>query len=215
MEIPLPKNFTSIQANEFNLRKFQQEEIISLDWQLRKPAYKKGGNLIFSFLQGLSISISPGKIIFAKKITNNTVDLVKIVQQFISKFNHYHYSRSQIVLRRFITLPNQENCGAKFIQNHLLNGLQWEVLGKKPIKRQINYFYQNHLYDLNINVLDLPIRNKKIESKSCLFFRGIFEYKPNLDQKKNPNNYFLAVIEKYSENISIFNQIVENDLLNN
>ena len=234
MKISLPKNFdppkplkiydyqdvaiilfaSSIQSKQFSLKILQQEEVIPLDWQLRKPAQQKGGSSSFSFLQGLNISIFPGKIIFAKKVTNTTVDLPKIVQQFLSKFNSYNYSRAQMIFRRLITLPNKENSAANFIQHNLLNGLDWDILGQKPIKRQVNYFYKNSPYDLTINVLDLQIKNKKINAKSCLFFRGIFNYKPNLDHEKKQNNYFLSVVEKYPENITLFNQIVENDLLN-
>ena len=234
MKIPLPKNFdppkpfkiydyqdvaiilfaSSIQSRQFSLKILQQEEVIPLDWQLRKPTQQKDGSLSFSFLQGLNITIFQGKIVFAKKLTNTTVDLPQIIQRFLSKFNSYNYSRSQMIFRRFITLPNQENSATKFIQNKLLNGLQWEILGKKAIKRQVNYYYKNYPYDLTINVVDLPIKNKKIDAKSCLFFRGIFNYKPNLAHEKNKNNDFLAMVEKYPENTTLFNQIVDNDLLN-
>ena len=234
MKIPLPKNFnppqplkiydyqdvafiiftSALQFNDFSLQVFQNEQIIPSDWQLTNSSPNKGKFVNFSFLEGLNITIFSNKVVFVKKVNNTFVDLESIVSQFIGKFNSYNYHRSQAIVRRFISLPNkQKNSGADFIQNKLLNGVVWKVKGKKPQKQQINYNYQNSSYSLTLNVLDLPIKNKNIQSKSCLFFRGVFNYKPRSTLIISQNQQIISTVQQLPDDIKVFNRIIDQKLL--
>ncbi len=229
MKIPLPRNFNppkalkvydyydvtinlfaaSIQPHQFSLKKLQEKKIIPPDWQLKKPVRKKADLLYLSFVEGLNITITKGKVVFVQKLMNKT-SLEKIIKQFIIQFKNFKYNKLQIVLRRIITLPTKINSSSKFIKNILLNGSEWDILGHKP-KRQINYYYSNFSLPLIINMVDLPLKNHKIKSKSCLLIRGIFEKKIG---SKQQNDNLLLLIDKYRDHIDIFNKVVDRDILN-
>ena len=234
MKIPLPQNFdppkplqiydyhdltinlfaSSVQPHRFSLRQLQKKQIIPSDWELKLPVRKKTGLLYFSFLQGLNISIYQGKIVFAQKIIKKNINLATIIHKFINYFNKYNYNRVQIILNRLITLPNNINTTNKFIQNSLLNGSEWEILGNKPVRKQVNYYYPNLSCPMMLNVIDFPLKNKKLKSNSCLVFRGIFDYK--ISNKLSNNNYteMMSIIENYQDNINVFNKIIDRDILN-
>lgn len=205
---------SSLQPKQFSLRQLQQKQIIPSDWQLKIPVSKKNNLLHLAFRQGVNISIYPGKINFAQKIIKEDTDLVIIIERFIRYFRKYNYQRLQIIINRIITLPSKVNYTDKFIHNSLLNGSNWEVSGHKPSRQQVNYYYPNLSCPLMLNVMDFPLPNKKLKSNSCLVFRGIFDYKIKFQSSLNNQEQIMKIIQNYPENIDIFNQIIDRDLLN-
>lgn len=229
MKIPLPRNFnppkplkiydyqdviitlfaSSLKSRQFSLAKLRRENVIPSDWRLDKPMKKKTGTLHLSFTQGVNISISQGKIVFSQKRINPKTDLAQVVQRFITKFNNHNYTRSQLIIRRVITLPSKKDSATRFIQNNLLNGINWQVEGRKPIKAQVNYHYPQLVCPLIINVLDLLVDNPKLKSKSCLLFRGILDYQSYQNSQSQSDNSLISFFDLYSENRKTFNQIVD------
>lgn len=230
MKIPLPQNFdppkplqiydyhdleinlfsSSLQPNQLTLQTLQAQQIIPQNWNLKTPIHKKPSVLHISFVEGLNISIFPGKILFVQKIIKKEVNLPLIISKFIDNVHKNNYHRLQIVIKRIITLPSDINIADEFMKNSLLNGSDWDVLGQKPSRRQVNYYYPDLSFPLMINVINFPLKNQKLKSKSCLLFRGCFDYQI----ANNSNEKIMSIIEKYHHNIAIFNQIIDRDLLN-
>ena len=90
----------------------------------------------------------------------------------------------------------------------------WELLGHKPMRQQVNYYYPNLSCPLMLNVIDFPLKSKKLKSNSCLVFRGIFDYKITATSLINNHQEIIDIMEDYQDNINIFNQIIDRDLLN-
>ncbi|BAQ63312.1 hypothetical protein [Geminocystis sp. NIES-3709] len=235
MKIPLPKNFEpqqplkisdyqdmmvtlfcpQIHPCQFNLEKLKETKTIPFDWQLSKPILKKPNLLQLIFDKGITINIEIHKISFFSKINQNIQYLSEVVKNFLIKFINYNWQKLQLSLRRFISLPGNSENGAKFIQETLLkNSNQWNVLGHKLIKAQINLCYNLIKSNLIIQINDLKINNKnKQKFKNGLLFRGIFSY--NLAQKGNIEkiNYLISIVTNYQNNIKVFNQIINEQIL--
>ena len=205
---------SEVKPKQFSLSQLKQAKIIPEHWQLKLPVTKKANLLHLSFLQGLNISIYQKKINFAQKIIKEDIDLSTIINKFINYFKTYKYNQLQIIINRIITLPSTVNSTDKFIQNILLNGLDWEILGHKPNRQQVNYYYPDLPCPLMLNVIDFPLKSKKLQSNSCLVFRGVFDYKITEKSLTYNHQEILAIIAKYQENINIFKQIIDQDLLN-
>ncbi|MGI0481514.1 hypothetical protein ACN4EE_12070 [Geminocystis sp. CENA526] len=233
MKIPLPKNFEpqkplkiadyqdimvtlycpQIHPLQFNIEQFRDKKIIPSHWQLVKPILKKNNLLQLIFDSGITINIEVGKISFFSKINQSIKVFPEIIKLFLRKYINYNFIRTQISLKRFISLPNGKENGSKFINEILLNNPNnWSIQGQKPKKCQVTFGYNFPKSNLILHINDVQARNNNIR-KYGLLFRGIFTY--NLPQKRNLDRitYLISIVSNYQNNIKVFNQIINETFL--
>ncbi|BAQ62574.1 hypothetical protein GM3708_2980 [Geminocystis sp. NIES-3708] len=201
-----------INPHNFSINQLQEMEVIPSHWQLSKPVLNKSQSLQFCFKSGIIIIINVGNISVIGKISNNAFNLTKIVNNFVKKFYQYNWQRIQINLRRLISLPGDKTNGKKFINETLLQSKKWDILGIKPVKAQVTLMYSFPDFPLMINIKDVKVKDNNQKIKSALLFKGIFNY--NLTSKYNHKiKYLYSIINNNSQNIEIFNQIIEENFL--
>lgn len=234
MKIFLPKNFepqkpikiydyqdmmislfsSLINPHQFNLEKLKEVGVIPLHWHLSKPVLSKPQLLQFCFQEGMTMTLERGKVCFFYKISNNSVNFSEVVIKFMSEFSNYNWQKIQIIIRRLISLPGNSNNGEKFMQKTLLNSEKWDILGIKPRKVKISFFYPLLENPLFINITDIQGKNNKVNKiKSGLLFKGIFNYQYHNQLKVNKLTYFNSILNNISHNLDIFNQIIDENIL--
>ena len=236
MKIPLPKNFnppaplkvydyqdvtvtlftSKMKLNQWTNEIWLQKQIVPQDWQVKKTVKDKGRSLNFVFSSGLQITIFSRRIILILKGEYDQVNLTQVIKNLIFYLPNYDYKRLQFIFRRVITFPSVKYQASQFLKEKILKGNdeKWSIAGVEPVKSQVNFCISNTSFasPLIINISDLPVNNRKIKAKSCLLFRGIFNYKVN--HNSNNSNSLPATIDDYEKIKSKFNKVIEQKFLN-
>lgn len=235
MKIPLPKNFepkqppiiqdfseiaialfsSQIQPNRITIESLQEKEVIPSNWQLVQPTQPQPRVKQFMFKQGLKITIISGKIRFVSQIKQNQVKVEEIITNFIYGFPQIIIYKSQMNLRRLISLPGNQNNASKFIKETILNQGEWQSFHNAPMKAEVSFLYNLQKTALIVSLTDLIVHSSEGKIKSALLFKGTYSYLFNQRSKMINLQRLESVIKKYPENIDTFNYIINQVFLGN
>lgn len=230
MKIPFPKNFNQkkptlihdsqeiaiilfgplIQFNRITLEELQNKQVIPPNWQLIKPPQSPPQPQVkqFIFKEGFKIILMNEAIYFITQIKQNSIDLDKIVNNFIYNFPQININKSEINLRRLISLPGDEKTADKFIKQTILNKGEWQNFHDLPMKATVSFSYNFKGTPLVIKLTDITIRASRNKIKSALLFQGIFNNIFDQSSKTVKLQKLESVIKTYPKKIEIFNYII-------
>jgi hypothetical protein len=235
MKIPLPKNFKpkqppliqdfqeiaiaffspQIQPNFITVDNLQEKQVIPADWQLVQPSQPQSRIQQLIFKQGLKIMIIAGKIRFVSQIKQNQVKFEQIITNFIYGFPQIIIYRSQINLRRLISLPGNPNNASKFIKETILNQGEWQNFPTSKMKAEVSFLYNLPKTALIVSITDLMIRSGENKLKSALLFKGTYNYSFNHHSKIVNLRRLESVIKTLPDSITTFNYIINQVFLGN
>lgn len=187
----------------------KQKKIIPENWQLIQEKLVNPNLIRFVFSNGFKIQTQPNKISFTTMIKKESLPLHEIIRNFVYAFPQFVYNRIQILPRRLISLPGENDVAKNFIKNILLQEGDWQSFRNVKPRAEVFFYYHINNRFLVLKINDVKFKTRKNNIKPAIFFRGLFN--ENLvNNRKIVNLQKLDnIISNYDEYVNIFNTVID------
>lgn len=192
--------------------------VIPADWELAKQPVLNQLQARLNFKNGVNIVAQQRSITFAEPLNaqnQQNLQSAKIAKAFMSKFAQAGYQTISIAPKTIVSFGKEEESDPRqFILQKIIAQGPWQEVGNGVPQASVNFVYQLQNCQLNLSVNEVRLRAQTEPNQSvpALLFSGSFNYRSQ-QEGANANSQLQAEIDRWSENLETFREIVHQKFL--
>ncbi|MGF1675599.1 MAG: hypothetical protein ACFCUV_18230 [Rivularia sp. (in: cyanobacteria)] len=193
--------------------------IIPSDWELARQPVNANNVSQVVFINGITITAEPQRIIFAQPVKDVDVESIlipEIARKYVNALPLLEFEAVGINPRGYVPFLNGEQETARqYITQTLLSPGAWQSEGEEPMRASLNLLYKLPRAPFYLTVTEAALQAKTEDETvtPIILFSGSFSYELNSEDNAEKLQLLDSVINNWQSDLEDYRNIIGNKFL--